>query len=206
MRSSSEGRRLVYRLAAASALIVLACSDEPRSLSGEPTPADRARFSGRYVAPPENIVPAVVETRTTGDPNRDFLRRMSNLHAGLIVLTHAAIESSRSPSLQSTIRKLEEDHDHKLDTMLSMLRTIYKDAYVPSAARDYTLMAQKWRAGTGDSAAFFRSALNADEQALKIINDYLPKASNAQVKRLAGKLRRDAPTEIAALRKLLNQP
>lgn len=199
----------MYRLTAASVLMLLACSDEPRSLEGEPTQADRERFSGRYVAPrvisPSNTVPAL-ETRTTGDPDHDFLRRMSDNHTGLIVLTHAAIESNRSPSLQAGIRKIEDDHDHELDIILSMLRRIYKDGYVPGPLREYNLMAQSLRAGTGDSTTFFHWALKIEERALQIIDDYLPNAKNSQVRKIAVELRRDEPREIAALRKLLNQP
>ncbi|HVS60887.1 MAG TPA: DUF305 domain-containing protein [Gemmatimonadaceae bacterium] len=199
----------MYRLAGASTVVLLACSDEPRSRAGEPTHADRERFSGRYVAPqanpPSNTAPTL-ETRITGDPDHDFLRHMSDHHTGLIVLTHAAIESNRSPSFQPAIRKLEDDHDHELDIILSMLRRIYKDEYLPGAPRECNFMAQTLRAGTSDSTTFFRSALKIEEQALQIINDYLPKATNAQVRRLAEELRRDEPREIAAIRKLLNQP
>ena len=118
----------------------------------------------------------------------------------------SAIESNRSPSLQPAIRKIEEDHDHELGTMLTMLRRIYKDGYVPAPAGDYNLVAERLREGTGDSTTFFRSALKTEEQALQMINAYLPKSRNAQVKRFTDALKRDEPREIAAIRKILNQP
>ena len=131
---------------------------------------------------------------------------MSNHHAGLMVLIHAAIESNRSAALQPVIREFEDEYDRELDTMLAMLRRIYKDAYVPAVARSYPLMAQTIRAGTGDSATFFRSALKAREQAVQMVNEYLPKARNSQVRRFADQLKRDEPGEIAAIRRILNEP
>ena len=182
------------------------CSEKPAARrEGEPTQADRERFSGRYVPPP-SFPPSRPVILSTGDQDHDFLRRMSDHHAGLIVLTHAAIESNRSPSLQPAIRKIEEDHDHELDTMLTMLRRIYNDGYLPTAARDFTIMAGTLRAGTGDSKTFFRSVLKTEEQVMQMVNAYLPKARNAQVRRFADELRRDEPREIAAIRKILNQP
>jgi hypothetical protein len=150
------------------------CSEKPPPRrEGEPTQADRERFSGRYRPPPEPP-PSPALTPSTGDPDHDFLRRMSEHHAGLIVLTYAAIESNGSPSVQPAIRKIEEDHDHELDTMLGMLRRIYKDGYVPKAARDNTLTAETLRA-TGDGTSFFRSALQTEEQALQTVNATFPK-------------------------------
>ena len=180
------------------------CSDKPAAREGEPTQADRERFSGRYVPPPSPLPPPTV-TLSTGDPDHDFLRRMSDHHTGLMVVIHAAFESNRSSSLQPAIRKIEDEHDAELDTMLSMLRRIYKDAYVPSAGRDYTRVAQTLRGGTGDTMTFFRTALKTEEKALQMINEYLPKARNAQVKRFADQLRLDEPREIACIRKILNE-
>jgi len=131
---------------------------------------------------------------------------MSDHHAGLMVLIHAAIESNRSPSLLPVIRKIEDEHDRELDTMFSMLRRIYNDAYVPGAGGDYTRMAQTLRAGAGNSTTFFRAALTIEEQALQMINEYLPIARNAQVRRFAEELRGDEPREIAAIRKILGEP
>ena len=131
---------------------------------------------------------------------------MSDHHAGLMVVIHAAIESNRSPSLQLAIRKIEDDYDRELDAISNMLRRIYDDKHVPIADRDYTRTAQTLRAGTRDSTIFFRTALKNDEQALQMASDYLPKARNAQVKRFADQLRGDQPRRVATIRKILNEP
>ena len=145
---------IILLLLLATQPLFTGCSEKPAvRREGEPTQADRERFSGRY-NPPLSLPPSAPVLPPTGDPDHDFLRRMSDNHAGLIVLTHAAIESNRSPSLQPAIRKIEEDNDHELDTMLSMLRRIYKDRYVPAPAADYNLVAKRLREGTGDSTTF----------------------------------------------------
>ena len=202
---TSSARLFVSAFVISFGLVAAGCNEQPRSLDGEPTQADRERFSGRYKPPLPPLPPPLAPLASTGNPDHDFLRRMSDHQSGLMVVTHAAIESNRSPSLLRAIRKIEEDHDHELDAMLTLLRRIYKDEYVPVAPSTYTVMAGILRSGAGDSTSFFRSALQTEEKVLEMINAYLPKSSNAEVKRFAEELKRDEPREIAAIRRVLNQ-
>jgi uncharacterized protein (DUF305 family) len=181
-----------------------ACSKEPQKREGEPTQADRERFSGRYLPPPTPPrLPAV--SPSTGDPDHDFLRRMSDHHKDLIRITHAAVESNRDPSLQPAIRKLEEDHDHELDDMLALLHALYKDAYVPQTnpANDFTAEILR-KPGTNYIQVFLATALNSEEEAVGILNEYLPKAKNREVRNFARKLRSEEAGEMAALRSALS--
>ena len=119
---------LVWIVAAPT--ILSSCSEKPQAREGEPTQADRDRFSGRYN--PDPTIPAALAVRPpTGDSDHDFLRRMSDHHKDLIRITHAVLESNSAASLEPAIRKFEDEHDHELDALLALLRSVYKDPYVP---------------------------------------------------------------------------
>jgi uncharacterized protein (DUF305 family) len=130
---------------------------------------------------------------------------MSDHHKDLIRMTHAAIESNRDASLQPAIRKLEEDHDHELDDMLALLRTLYKDAYVPQSnpANDFTTEILR-TPGTEYTKVFLAAAVKSEQEAVGILNDYLPKAKNREVRNFARKLRSEEAGEMAALRSALS--
>ena len=67
---------------------------------------------------------------------------MSNHHKDLIRITHAIIESNSGASLEPALRTFEDDHDHELDAMLALLRTIYKDPYVPQTNPENDFVAE----------------------------------------------------------------
>ena len=180
------------------------CSEKPQARESEPTQADRDRFSGRYSRPP--TPPAVVAvTPPTGDVDHDFLRRMSNHHKDLIRITHAVIESNSAASLEPAIRKFEDDHDHELDAMLALLRRVYKDPYVPQTIPENDFVVEMLRKpGTDYAGIFLAAALKSEQNAVRIVKDYLPNAKNREVRIFAQRLSTEEGGEMAALRRALN--
>lgn len=184
--------------------ILSGCSEKPQTREGEPTQADRERFSGRY-SPPPTPPAAVAVTPPTGDVDHDFLRRMSNHHKDLIRITHAVIESNSAASLEPAIRKFEDDHDHELDAMLAQLRTLYKDPYVPQTNPENDFVVEMLRnPGTDYAGIFLAAALKSEQNAVRILNDFLPQAKNREVRAFAQRLSREEGGEMAALRRALN--
>ena len=194
-------RYSIFIWALAAPTILSGCSEKSRTRDGEPTQADRERFSGRYSPPPATA--AVVPS--TGDVDHDFLRRMSNHHKDLIRITHAVLESNSAASLEPAIRKFEDDHDHELDSMLALLRTVYKDQYVPQTYAENDFVVEMLRKpGTDYAGIFLAAALKSEQNAVRILNDYLPEAKNRQVRTFAQRLSREEGGEMAALRRALN--
>lgn len=186
-----------------TATLFCGCSEKPQTREGEPTQAERERFSGRYIPPPPPpAFPAV--TPSTGDVDHDFLRRMSDHHKDLIRITHAVLESNSGASLEPAIRKFEDDHDHELDAMLALLRTVYSDTYVPQAnpENDFTTEILR-KPGTDYAGVFLAAALKSEQAAVRILDDYLPNAKKSQVRNFAQKLRSEEAGEMAALRRAL---
>jgi len=188
--------------------VMSACSEQPQSRVGEPTPEDRQRFSRGSV--PRASAPAIsarVAAESTGDPDRDFLRRMSDHHKGVIHIVHSAIESNRDPALHATIRKVEESHDHALDGMLALLRSEYGDAYLPQTSQESDRIADLVRKSSNDHTKLLLAAADkAEADGLRIVNDYLPRAKSQRVHRLAENLKRGGNIGMAPLRRTLNVP
>lgn len=205
--STPRGR--AFRLAGVLSILAAAggCSDEPQSLAGEPTQADRQRFSGRSVPQAYPEPPAIrVKPPSTGNADHDFLRRMSDHHKDVIRITHAAIEANRDPSLHTAIRKVEEEHDHALDAMLALLRTIYGDAYVPQVNPENDATADLLRKSSSDYTRVFLTAADRSEaEALRILNEYLPNAKHQRIRVFAQNLRREETAGMAALRTALSE-
>jgi uncharacterized protein (DUF305 family) len=130
---------------------------------------------------------------------------MSDHHKDLIRITHAVIESNSSASLEPAIRKFEDDHDHELDAILGLLRRVYHDTYVPQTNPENDFIAEMLRKpGTDYAGIFLAAALKSEQNAVRILKDYLPEAKNREVLSLAQKMSSKEQGEMAALRRALN--
>lgn len=113
-------------------------------------------------------------------------------------------KSNRSAALEPAIRKFEEDHDHELDAMLALLRTVYKDSYVPQTnpANDFIVEILR-KPGTDYAGIFLATALKSERSAAQILNAYLPEAKNQRIKSFAQKMSGEEGVEMADLRRAL---
>jgi len=142
----------------------------------------------------------------TGDPDRDFLRMMSDHHKGLIAIVHPTLERKENLAVKGDARKMDKKQDAELDKMITMLDQQFKDAYTPSVMPDNQRMVDELngKSGADYSRTFLKNVIAHHQQAIKMVDDYLPKAKNAQVKAMAEKIKSDQTREIAALQKKLS--
>ena len=140
----------------------------------------------------------------TGDPNRDFLRMMSDHHKALSAMAHEAVEKGQN--VKADAQRLDKIQDAELDTMVTMLAQQYKDDYTPKIIPDNQQMVDelKGKSGKDYSRTFLTNVIKHHEQAIKMIDDYLPKAKNAQLKSMAEKMKTDQTQEIAKFQKELS--
>ncbi|MDQ6768915.1 MAG: DUF305 domain-containing protein [Gemmatimonadota bacterium] len=142
----------------------------------------------------------------TGDPDHDFLRMMSDHHKGLIAIVHPTLDKKENLAVKSDARKMDKAQDAELDKMITMLDQKYKDAYTPSVMPDNQRMVDELngKSGADYSRTFLKNVIAHHQQAIKMVDDYLPKAKNPQVKAMAEKMKSDQTKEIAALQKKLS--
>ena len=142
----------------------------------------------------------------TGDPDRDFLRMMSDHHKGLIAMVHPTLDKKENLAVKGDASKMDKKQDAEVEKMITMLDQQYKDAYTPNVMPDNQRMVDelKGKSGAEYSRTFLKNVIAHHQQAIKMIDDYLPNAKNPQVKSMAEKMKSDQTREIAEFQKKLS--
>lgn len=132
----------------------------------------------------------------TGDADRDFLRMMSDHHKGLTEMAHGAKEMKLP--VASDARMLDTKQDAELDKMVTTLEKQYKDPYSPKIMPSNRAMIDALRGKTGADyeKTFYQNVVQHHQEALKMIDDYLPNAKDASIKQMAEKMKADQTKEI----------
>ena len=161
-----------------------------RELGSIPGTAD-VSVSGKMASAPRDSM--------TGDADHDFLRMMSDHHRGLIVLAHLTKDRKDGGTAVSDAKKLDAAQDTELDQMVTMLEKDFKDPYAPRVMPEHQAMADELKGKTGKDydRAFYQNVITHHQQAIVMIDGYLPRAKNATVRRMAEKMKADQAKEIA---------
>lgn len=139
----------------------------------------------------------------TGDADHDFLRMMSDHHKGLIQMAHMTKDRKEGGSAVADAKKLDAAQDKELDHMVTMLEKDFKDAYAPKVMPEHQAMADELKAKSGKEydRAFYQNMIKHHQEAIKMVDDYLPKARNAMLKQMAEKMKADQTREISEFEK-----
>ena len=141
----------------------------------------------------------------TGDPDRDFLRMMSDHHKGMIEMAHMTTERKEGGPAVADAKKLDAKQDIELDEMTTMLEKTYKDPYAPMLMPDNKAMVDELKGKTGADYArtFYQNVVKHHRQAVTMVDAYLPKAKSPTVRQMAEKMKADQTREIAEFQKKL---
>ncbi|MEO6528803.1 MAG: DUF305 domain-containing protein [Gemmatimonadaceae bacterium] len=138
----------------------------------------------------------------TGNADRDFLRMMSDHHKGMIALSHATVErKDASAGVKEDARTFDKKQDAELDSMATMLEQSFKDPYTPKimpknqAMNDNTLA----KNGPAFDRAFRETVIKHHQEGMKMMDEYLPKLTDAKLKSMAARMRSDQQREISEL-------
>lgn len=139
----------------------------------------------------------------TGDADRDFLRMMSDHHKGLVEMAHMTKELKPAPKSVADATKLDTKQDAELDRMQTMLEKDFKDPYAPKVMPDNQAMADalKGKTGADYDRTFYANIVKHHQEAIVMIDAYLPKAKNATVKQMAERMKADQSKEITEFQK-----
>ena len=143
----------------------------------------------------------------TGDADRDFLRMMSDHHKGMIAMAHMTRERNDVGSAAADAKQIDAAQDKELDRMVTMLEKDFKDAYAPKVMPDNQAMADmmKGKKGTEYERAFYENTIKHHQEAVKMVDEYLPKGKSAAIKQMAEKIKADQTKEVAAFQKKIGQ-
>ena len=139
----------------------------------------------------------------SGDADHDFLRMMTDHHKGMIAMAHMTKEQKPAPGSAADATRLDTKQDAELDKMQTMLEKDFKDTYTPKVTPDNQGMVDQLRgmSGADYDRTFYQNVVMHHQQAIKMIDDYLPKGKNAMLKQMAEKMKADQTKEIAAFQK-----
>ncbi len=192
----------------AAMLALAACSSKAK------LPDDDHPVAGETAAPADPAMAGAQDRSTgemsqmagmTGDADHDFLRMMSDHHKGMIAMAHPTIESRENLAVKGDARKLDKAQDAELDMMANKLDRDFKDAYTPKVTAENQRMVDALKGKTGDdySKTFLQNVIMHHGEAVKMIDEYLPKAKDASLKTMASKMKADQTKEIAEFKKKL---
>ncbi len=209
----ARARNHMMTLTVASTMLVAAgCSSRDKSAdsatSGNSlTPSTAAASSAQMDSMPGMKSPAASGAQAggmqgmagmTGDPDHDFLRMMSDHHKGLIQIAHMTKDKKDVGTATADATKLDTKQDKDLDHMVTMLEKDFKDPYAPKVMSEHQQMADELKAKSGKDyeRTFYQDIIKHHQEAVTMIDDYLPKGKNAMLKGMAQTMKTDQQKEI----------
>lgn len=138
--------------------------------------------------------------RMTGNADQDFLRMMSDHHKGLIAMAHLSAEGDRkgSPAVRADAQKLDKKQDAELDQMVTKLETQFKDKYDPMIMPSNQAMVDqlKPQSGSAYDRTFYQNVVKHHQQAIKMVDEFSPKLQDADLKKMAQRMKDEQQREI----------
>ncbi len=136
---------------------------------------------------------------STGDPDRDFLRMMSEHHKGLIAMAHLTTEDKKgSAAAQADAQKIDTKQDAELDSMVTKLEQQFRDPYEARIRPDNQKMVDELKPLTGAAydRMFYHHVAQHHQQAIQMIDHHLPMLKDPTIKAMAERMKRDQAREI----------
>lgn len=132
----------------------------------------------------------------TGDPDRDFLRMMGDHHKGMLLMTEPAL--AKGITVKDEAQRIATDQKPEIGKMTAILKSAYSDSYEPKVMSDGRKMAGELDALTGTALdrMFLEKTILHHKAAIKMVDEYLPKAKNSEVKTIAEKIKKAQLKEI----------
>lgn len=181
------------------------CSKKEKDNYDEPTAFDLYQAQQRMQRGSARPVDTShqIHSSSTGNPDHDFLRAVSDHDKNLIVLSDAALESNTSSEMDDVIRRIEDQHSHDLDAVRVLLRVAYADHYVSLPTNETKSRADAPRGA--EPRIFLDAALASELQASRMIDSILPTIKREDVRSVARRLKVTKAADTVAIRKMLTR-
>jgi uncharacterized protein (DUF305 family) len=141
----------------------------------------------------------------TSNPDQQFLRMMSDHHLGILLMAHDA--EKKGIAVKAEAKKIDTAQDAELNKMVALLETDFDDKYAPKVTPENQAMAEalKQKAGAAYDTTFRENAIKHHQEALQMIDRFLPKLTRPDLKQMAEKMQADQTREIAKFKRELGQ-
>lgn len=198
-------RKQLRALLAAIVLTVgaAACtrSDEKSEVASDSTPA----MTPAPTAPDSGGMASM--NGMSGNPDQDFLRMMSDHHKGMTLMAHETLERSEQLAVKTDAKKMDAEQDAELSTMAGILKKDFSDDYQPKVTAENQAMvdAMKPLTGAAYDKAFRENTIQHHRMAIKMVDEFMPQLTRADLKAMAEKMKSTQTKEIAEQERKLEQ-
>ena len=198
-----------------SGVAIAACSPKPDTRS-DARPDESSQVAGTPSGAGPDTMSSPVPSGDTSmsgmsgmdsvNPDQQFLRMMSDHHKGILLMAHDAIER-KGVTVKAEAQKIDKAQDAELRRMVTMLKTAFKDEYTPKVTPENQAMADalKQKSGAAYDTTFRENAIKHHQEALQMIDEFLPKLTRPDLKQMAEKMKADQTGEIAKFKRELGQ-
>lgn len=132
------------------------------------------------------------------DADHEFLRKMSDHHEGIILMMDAAMKKANSATAKADAKKIHDKQHPERDKMVGMIKSSYNETYMPMAMQSAKAMNDdlQQKSGAAYDRTMYGHIVMHHQEALKMIDDFVPRLKKAEVKQMAEKMRADQQKEI----------
>lgn len=141
----------------------------------------------------------------TSDADHSFLRMMTDHHQGLVVMTQMTEHRKDVGPAAADAAKLDKAQSKQVAEMVTLLDKDFHDRYVPKVMPEHQAMIDdlKTKSGKDYERTFYRDLIKHHQEAITMIDAYLPKAKNPMVKQMAEKMKAIQTRQIAEFQQQL---
>jgi uncharacterized protein (DUF305 family) len=141
------------------------------------------------------------------DADHEFLRMMSDHHAGLVQMASAAMSRASQPETQADAHKLHTKQEEEQKRMVAMIQTSYGESLTPMVMPKHQAMNDSLQAKSGPDydRTFYGDVIAHHREGIAMTDQFMSRLTKPEVKQMAEKMKSDQQKEIAEFeRKLKN--
>ena len=142
---------------------------------------------------------AAADRAPAKDADHEFLRMMSDHHQGLIAMMDGAMTRATSADAKSDATKLHHKQQQERDQMVGMIQKMYSESLQPMVMPNNKAMNDSLQAKSGAEydRDMYQHVVMHHREGIQMIDKFLPRLQNAEVRSMAEKMRTDQTREIA---------
>jgi uncharacterized protein (DUF305 family) len=133
------------------------------------------------------------------DTDHEFLRMMSDHHEGLVVMMDGAMQRATSAEAKADATQLHHKQQQERDQMVAMIQKMYSEVLQPTVMPNNKAMNDSLQAKSGAEydRDMYRHVVMHHREGVQMIDRFLPRLQNADIRAMADKMRADQTREIA---------
>ena len=132
------------------------------------------------------------------DADHEFLRMMSDHHQGLVAMMDGAMQKATGAEAKTDAHELHTKQAEERDRMVAMISTSYGETIQPMVMPSNKAMndSLQQKSGAEYDRDMYRHVVMHHREGIQMIDRFLPRLQNAEVRAMAEKMRADQQREI----------